>query len=246
MLNGGGFFYVAETIVPPLITLFRSIYVPTTLRTSALSLLALCADVAPDAILPWSGELTSAVVDLLQVESVPAPPKTPDSTPLKPPPMSKQSEAPTKKSQSNGKSSASAQRHAYEDSVPPLSKNAKVPSFRRAALHFLALFIRARLSRAYDAMDDQARYRGVNSGQGITLSSLSMPGGGMNRLGPGRSANVPGGSQNQMGGEEEEGFKRLGTVLRYVRMTDEDGMVRMQAGECVDLLEDLARSHLRI
>ncbi len=248
MPNSRRFFCIAETIIPPIITLFRSTHVPTILRSSALSLLGLCVSVAPDVTLQWSGELTSAVVDLLQLESVPMRPKPSDPTAQIPPKQFETPVSPTKKNLTSDKTLTSASRHAYEDSVPPLSKSAKHPSFRRAALHFLALFIRARLSRAYDATVDRARFHGVSAGgQGVTLSSFSLPGSSMGpRLGQGPPADAAGSAQNQIGGEAGVGFKRLATVLRYVRMTDEDGMVRTQAGECVDLLEDLARNHLGI
>jgi len=249
--TGGALGGYSDIIIPPLIMLFRSVHVPTILRSSALSLLALCANVAPDAILPWSGELTSAIVDLLQLESVPMSPKPSDPAAQIPPSPSSSkhfdTSGSTKKNLSNGKASASAQRHVYEDSVVPLSKNAKHPSFRRAALHFLALFICARLSRAYDAtMADRAQLHG---GLGVTLNSISMLGDSGIRLGHMRMADAvasPGSAQNQIGGEMGVGFERLGTVLRYVRMTDEDGMVRIQAGECVDLLEALGKKHLGI
>ncbi|KAF8309698.1 uncharacterized protein EI90DRAFT_3052630 [Cantharellus anzutake] len=257
--TGGALGGHSETIIPPLILVFRSTHAPTTLRTSALSVLALCADAAPDAILTWSGELTSALVDLLQVESVPT--KLKQTEPPDPPALGSRhapvgssgaaSATPScpnrKKSlvtvptngkttslRSDGKSaSSSTARHDYEDSVPPLTKSAKIPSFRRAALHFIALLIRTWLSRSYDSSSvNGASFSGP---QGIGLETLSVP----------SKRDIPHAKGPSKSGDPmDEDTKRLNNVLRYVRMTDEDGLVRIQAGECVELLEDLVKYRL--
>lgn len=55
-------------LMPPFLQILRSNYIPTTLRTSAISLLAECESVYPPAMLPFYVELWHAMLDLLQVE----------------------------------------------------------------------------------------------------------------------------------------------------------------------------------
>ncbi|KAJ6539322.1 hypothetical protein B0H19DRAFT_961303 [Mycena capillaripes] len=58
-----------DILVPPLFHVVRSSQVPTTLRTSALSLLAECENTCPLALIPYVTDLSEAMVDLLQIES---------------------------------------------------------------------------------------------------------------------------------------------------------------------------------
>lgn len=60
--------------MPPLVALVRAPHVPTALRTSAVSLLATAADTNAVALSAYAEELAAGMVDLLQVESVRAPP----------------------------------------------------------------------------------------------------------------------------------------------------------------------------
>ncbi|KAJ7638786.1 hypothetical protein FB45DRAFT_739354 [Roridomyces roridus] len=95
----------SDILVPPLLHIVRSSQVPTTLRTSALSLLAECENTCPLALAVYSAELSEAMIDLLQIEST--------------------STVSTETEDSN-----------------PTSKDPKLPSFRRAAIHFLGILIR--------------------------------------------------------------------------------------------------------
>lgn len=108
---------------------------------------------------PYVADLFGGMVDLLQLESVPA-----TSSPPK-----KSAEPPTRNSsQEDGKSSRGARpKDSHEgdegdeenggaSKPPPLTMdshptlvNSKFPPLRRAALHFLALLIRACISRVY-------------------------------------------------------------------------------------------------
>ncbi|KAJ7781261.1 hypothetical protein B0H16DRAFT_1497669 [Mycena metata] len=58
-----------DILVPPLFHLVRSSQVATTLRTSALSLLAECENTCSLALIPYVTELSEAMIDLLQIES---------------------------------------------------------------------------------------------------------------------------------------------------------------------------------
>ncbi|KAF8890687.1 armadillo-type protein [Infundibulicybe gibba] len=64
-----------DILVPTLFKIVGSRHVPTTLRTSSLSLLGECVRTHPIALLPYIPDLTEAMIDLLQLESVwgPAP-----------------------------------------------------------------------------------------------------------------------------------------------------------------------------
>ena len=61
---------LADSLIPPLFALVRGSYLPTTLRTSALSLLATIADTADLALLPYAHDIAHAMLDLLQIEGV--------------------------------------------------------------------------------------------------------------------------------------------------------------------------------
>ncbi|KAJ7700055.1 hypothetical protein B0H17DRAFT_276446 [Mycena rosella] len=69
-----------DLLVPPLFHVVRSSQVPTTLRTSALSLLAECENTCPLALVPYVTDLSEAMIDLLQVESTSMAPKESEDT----------------------------------------------------------------------------------------------------------------------------------------------------------------------
>lgn len=151
----------------------------------------MCAETSPLAILLWSDDLVAALIDLLQLESVPF--QTTLPTPL----------ATNNETNEEGKLPP-AFTHAglvYEDSVPVLATSSKIPAFRRSALHFLALVLRASIMGVYEGK------------KAVEMFDRSLMG-------------------------------RLGTVMRYMRATDQDGIVRVQASECVELLEQLVEARL--
>lgn len=127
---------LVDILVPPLYSMVRLPHIPTNLKSSALSLLATCESTAPLALTQYSTDLLDGMIDLLQVESVAA------------------SEAPpqkTKESPIQVEGSASRNEAAGDAlDAEPLSSNPKLAPLRRAALHFLTLLIRSRLSAAYD------------------------------------------------------------------------------------------------
>jgi len=115
---------LADNLVPPLFALVRGSYLPTTLRTSSLSLLATIADTADLALLPYAHDLAHAMLDLLQIEGPRASTTnaSPDSS--QPPPASMDDQ--------------------------PTTADPTFPPFRRASLHFLGVLVRAYTRRAYD------------------------------------------------------------------------------------------------
>lgn len=150
----------ADSLVPPLAAVVRSSYLPTTLRTSSLSLLAQMAETNALALFPYMADLFGGMVDLLQLESVP-------TTCI---PTKKSAEPPEPKSDDNetgddhkragvrdihqgdegGKGVELSQPTPPTMDTHPTVANSKFPPLRRAALHFLTLLIRACISRVYD------------------------------------------------------------------------------------------------
>ncbi|TRM67616.1 hypothetical protein BD626DRAFT_554703 [Schizophyllum amplum] len=122
-----------DMIVPVLFNIVRSAHVPTTLRTSALSLLGDCVHTYSLAMLPYVTDLLSALLDLLQVEAVAI---------NVPPPSQEEQAAPAE---------ADAPAPAPSMDSQPTSTNSKFPPLRRAALHFLALLIRTTTQHVYES-----------------------------------------------------------------------------------------------
>ncbi|VDC05160.1 unnamed protein product [Peniophora sp. CBMAI 1063] len=117
----------ANILIPPLFAIVRNQHLTTALRTSALSLLGNCADTSDLALLPYAVDLADAMIHLLQLESV-------------------------RETQRQGKTAEPHGGEKKEDTMDeaPTTANAKFPPFRRAALHFLGLLVRAYTRRAYD------------------------------------------------------------------------------------------------
>ena len=115
--------------MPPLFGIVRASHVPTTLRTSSLSLLAECECTHPLSLLPYAIDLSEAMIDLLQTEGVPTShrPRVHDQS------EDKEDDQPTPTMDSH-----------------PTFTNSKFPPFRRAALHFLSLLIRETTKHMYD------------------------------------------------------------------------------------------------
>ena len=132
---------LVDILVPRLFAVVRSSDIPTTLRTSSLSLLSTCINTFPLATLPYVEDLSTAMIDLLQIESVPL----------------AHDHKPNIKTPNNPIESGS---ESLEDSElteelqtmdsNPTSKNSKFPPLRRAAIHFLSLVIQAATRQLYD------------------------------------------------------------------------------------------------
>lgn len=200
-------------------------------------------EVSPAALLPWTDELVSGMTDLLQVETVSfAASKAATSrereTTVSGPHIQVNGAFPASGSktgtsseteanhQGDGKQSTStANPHRAEDAIPALTVSAKAPALRRSALHFLALLLRAFVLQTYDES------AGSSGGRGAFTPSINIR------------------SRMEVGLVPKLGLdmmQRLGTVARYVRDTDVDGIVRAQASECAELLGQLAEAQMGI
>lgn len=178
-----------DILVPPLVRTFRAAHLPTILRASALGTLAKCIETSPLAMLPWSNDLTSGIIDLLQTESVAYRPST---TRVSDTPKSESPEI---------DGPVGDPRLKEDDSIPPLAISPKIPTLRRAALHFISLLLRAAVERMY-------------SSSGMTTEEFF----------------------------DTTLVERLSTVVDYVWVTDQDGIARAQAEECVTLINQLGRA----
>ena len=136
----------------------RSSYLPTTLRTSSISLLAQMAETNALALFPYVADLFGGMVDLLQLESVPATFPLPKK-PTEPNPDEQEIgtgsgrakvEDHHERDENDGETGATPQSLPVTMDNHPMLANPKFPPLRRAALHFLTLLIRACISRVYD------------------------------------------------------------------------------------------------
>ena len=113
------------------------------------------------ALFPYAADLFGGMVDLLQLESVPAtsaPPRKPiKSSGLNPDGQGSGTSSRKAKVEVNHERGEEDKKIGLPLQPPPVTMdshptlaNSKFPPLRRAALHFLALLIRACISRVYD------------------------------------------------------------------------------------------------
>ncbi|KAF9782746.1 hypothetical protein BJ322DRAFT_1072320 [Thelephora terrestris] len=146
----------ADLLVPPLAKVVRSSYLPTTLRTSSLSLFAQMAETNAMTLFPYAADLFGGMVDLLQLESVPAVHISPKKPIERSEPKSgdqQEGKGVREAKVENGrgkKTGPTAQPPPLTMDAEPTVANSKFPPLRRAALHFLALLVRASILRVYD------------------------------------------------------------------------------------------------
>ncbi|KAK2466187.1 hypothetical protein APHAL10511_001829 [Amanita phalloides] len=117
----------SDLLIPSLFAVLRSLDVPTILRTSSLSLLADCVNTYTLVTLPYIVDLANGMIDLLQIETVPA-------------------------TDGSSKRNEHVEPEAGAKSMgsQPLSTNSKFPPLRRAALHLFSLLIRSFTDQAYE------------------------------------------------------------------------------------------------
>lgn len=129
-------------MIPPLFGVVRASHLPTALRTSALSLLAQCANTSAVAILPYAVDLTASMLDLLQVESVVASEPVGVRT-------AEVNSTPVTVEETREKKPQTVKQDSNE--YQPTTKNSKIPTLRRSALYFLSLLTRAFVAQLEDA-----------------------------------------------------------------------------------------------
>jgi hypothetical protein len=125
--------FTVDILVPPLFRIFRSPHVPTTLRTSSLSLLGECEKTNPLSLSAYVDDLFEAMIDLLQVESAAR--------------VTLGSSKNTRSEDESGENTKEFNTQVTD----PTTTDSKSSSLRRAALHFLSMVIRATTIRLYDS-----------------------------------------------------------------------------------------------
>jgi hypothetical protein len=217
-----------DDLIPSLLFVLRTPTLPTPLRYSALTILATAIETSPLALMSQSDLLTEACLTLLTVESRPLQPRWREEPAL----------APKAKTRRESSTSDDSDEDEHEEAPPvqlgrdgkprrpeetpdPISHiDSKHPSLRRAAILFLGMLFRTAAHLSAEAVEEVAGYDELNP-----LGTLSMPGSGSvsTKAGGGRT-----GGAVLVGREARE---RAKVVLRYVGETDEDSLVRHQAGE---------------
>ncbi|WWC70477.1 uncharacterized protein I206_104428 [Kwoniella pini CBS 10737] len=215
-------------IVPPLMSIYPLNTLPTVVRSSALSILSTCARVAPYSIFPWSDELASSTLDLIQIESVkslPFKPVSDDDTTEKPAPRSPWGksklvqlvddeplpEAPPQDTSRRG------EKPRIVDEQPIKRDDAKHPTLRRAALTLfnwsirVILFVKFLSSEEHiqDVDDFNIRVPSLQSPIQVKSSSLA--------------------ATNSGRFVSPKVLERAITIVGYVAEFDDDEVVRQHA-----------------
>lgn len=136
----------ADVLLPPLLMILQSSTLPTTLRVSALSILAQCASTNVTALDSYAARLLDTCMEIIKLEHVPMT-------------FSKEKQAQTSLSNEDEQSEMTmspARQPDLADSDPTTSVT-KAPSLRRSALHLLAQLFRAYILLEYDASSRRPR-----------------------------------------------------------------------------------------
>ncbi|GAA5935058.1 hypothetical protein JCM10213_000633 [Rhodosporidiobolus nylandii] len=246
---------MVDILLPPLLLTLRQSSLPIPLRASALTILATCVETAPSALVPHAELLADACVSLLQVESVPLAPKPRATTAF-----AEEKKPAAKRDNGKGKgvlieevSSSSSEDEADEPAPPSLGKDgrprrpeeladpttthSKHPTLRRAALVFLGSLVRTLARQAAEQQEQQAAtaLRAPVS-EGLLGGRLRMPG--ERLVGGALIQERRPATERTAGMIGAETLVKARRVLRYVKETDEDGLVRHQAGEVLEELEE--------
>ncbi|KAK4052761.1 hypothetical protein OIV83_002048 [Microbotryomycetes sp. JL201] len=236
---------IVDDLVPQLLFVMRTASLPVPLRSSSLTILATAIETDSIALLPFAETLTEACLTLLSIESQPLVPKL-SRTDLPTSP-----EAAPNTTRENGDEedvddefkidvanllsrdqlhsndprrqdrTGSRQNKIEEtdDAVETLDAK-RHPSLRRSAILFLGLLFRT--------VSEQVSQDEGRSGDAMTLGRIRVPG-------------VTNGSVPRSRGSKAVAFEtiaRARTVLRYVNETDRDELVRYQAGQVLQELDE--------
>ncbi|QRV87573.1 Required for nuclear transport of RNA pol II C-terminus 1 [Ceratobasidium sp. AG-Ba] len=127
-----------DMIIPPLFQVVRAEGIPTVLRSSALSIIAQSVETSAIALTPWTDDILSGMIDILQVESVRATPLTRAAR--------EQARADTKNIPVD-----------QEIDARPQETDSKLPPLRRSALLCFAQVLRSQIVGAYEGSNHSQR-----------------------------------------------------------------------------------------
>jgi hypothetical protein len=213
-----------DDLVPILLLVLRTSFLPTTLRSSSLTILTTAVETAPISLLPHTPTLAEACLTLLSLESRPLLPRKRAATP--PPPASTTSDSDDEDDEIllPPPSAPPAKLRKPEETPTPTSSNSQHPSLRRSAILFLGILFRTSALLAASSSSSSRIQQTTGYDPSNPLGHFRM---GSKDAGPTRSALV---------GRAER--QRAKVVLAYLRATDEDALVRHQAGEVLDELDE--------
>ncbi|KAF8524594.1 hypothetical protein BU17DRAFT_74714 [Hysterangium stoloniferum] len=206
---GGTLGWYVNILIPPLLTILQSSHLPTTLRSSALSILAQCVATNALALNAYMEALWDTCIELIQLESVAAKcdkkrAKEPDTVP----------QVTTEGDEGSlPETSKPSTRQLDLMDTNPTTVDSKAAPLRRSALHLFSQVLRANIKRLYDAAPDFT-----------SLPQVTLDAGRHGRMG----GEMPVSSVL---------LKRSSTVLSYVAATDEDGVTKVMASEASELVK---------
>lgn len=223
-----------DDLLPTLLLVLRTSTLPTPLRSSALTVLATAIETAPLALMPHADLLTEACLTLLSVESRPMQPRRRE--PTAPPTVSAEDSGSDDDDENEpiqlGRDGKPKRPEETPDPVAHI--DSKHPSLRRAAILFLGMLFRTASDLALEAAESNASASAYDDASPLGAGGLRMPGGGHVGISISRKAQGGGGGLTLV---DREARERARVVLRYVTETDEDSLVRHQAGQVLDELE---------
>lgn len=179
------------------------------------------------ALLPWADELTSAAIDLVQVETVTSAKEQPKTEAEAKPEVKPKPKVVLIDDEEEAPEEAEAQAPAPPRIIDeePTTQDSKHPALRRAAIVFLGLLLASVIEAANNARD---------ANKSSEEFQMRLPG----SIAP-RTTAGPASTSGPAFGLPSATLERAATVLSYVAMTDVDEVVRGQAGEVVALVERL-------
>ena len=232
-----------DILVPPLLTIIRTAHLPATLRSSALSILAECANTNVKALEPYAAGLADTCVELVKLESVPIKsseeikPKRTEEKP-KDEEMTQDDEVlPEMLSKPSSFSAPEPRKPAFplpqpasRPAIPdatdtnPTTTQSKASPLRRAALHLFTLLLRAYIGIIYE---DISHAQTSDTPQVRILLDTGEREIQIKNVGRGKKGVLP-----------VEVLKRARIVFGYVSVTDEDGVVRAMAREAGEMVTE--------
>ena len=250
--------------MPPLLFILRTSTLPTPLRSSALTILATTFESSPLALLPHADVISEACLTLLSVESRPLQPRRrqqnsnadvnnkPIEHQSRPPggptiqDTSDDSDSDIEANMDESIRAAAAslglgdlasssrdkdkQKRPEETPDPVQHIDVKHPALRRAAILVLGLLWRAAGQQETEGADTlSSAYRQASI---PLVGGFKMPGAGAVAASRTPSSSARGSIGLMLLSRERRA--RMQTVLRYVHETDEDSLVRHQAGQVLD------------
>ncbi|WFD43000.1 hypothetical protein MPSI1_001651 [Malassezia psittaci] len=237
--------YCGETIVPsidlivhPLMTAARNAVFSSTLRSSFISILGTCVEIAPLALASngTSEEMTQMCLELVQIESMRR--SHQKTTPIMAYVSGKNDDGTMQKTDLLYEEQQEQLRD--KDARAGIDTDAKLPQLRRSGWLLLAVLIRTSRHQLEDYLEECEREQQA-SGIG-SISSLRMPGGG----------SLPSISSHESTVRQptplvsSTSAQKIIPIATYAGSEDADALVQQQARDCIQEAQLLQASYLRI